>query len=519
MVLSTSELQPTFSIAGVQLPAIGESLTREPFVPSVSKPRRTRQSSQYQRSSAAVTSTGSNRLLLAVPATASPDASKGPCYLQTLDVVTGQQIARQALTRTNITSRNMGPDMNKIDEPSVTHLEISHNGQCLATVDEWAPPPRDLDHLASKYKRAESQQEVHLETYLKFWSWNEASQSWELVSRIDSPHATLVGDPCKVVELASDPSGIGFATLGEDGTVRLWKPTIRERHGLYVRATDGTTLVNWGCRKVIHLPTQTGPSGKTGYSADGSVLFAAIDSTLPSTIHLIDTESGEVQTSLEGLLRGPLFNLGILDRYLIILSDELCVWDMVSNEMEFGLSFDLDNQDLEEKRATMHLAIDHKHRSFAVAIPESGSGHRTRLAIFRPDRPAPIYTTGLPCALTSLQPAAGRVGYWCIDTAAEIRTLMPKQSLPAAITSSVDDRLMSSSGIANIYGGDQPKHREAVLKLSTVHVESEPDEDRRDMDRVASQAKLSEIFEAGSATSFPPVADLFEKVAMLFAGK
>ncbi len=96
---------------------------------------------------------------------------------------------------------------------------------------------------------------------------------------------------------------------------------------------------------------------------------------------------------------------------------------------------------------------------------------------------------------------------------------MPKQSLPAAVTSSTDGHPMSSSGLANIYGGGQAKDKEAVLKVSPLHIQPEPDEDRGDMDRVISQAKLSEVFEAGSATSFPPVADLFEKVAALFAGR
>ena len=521
MVLSTSELQPTFSTSGIQIPTTRTLNAQVPFIPTVNTPLESTHSTQYQLFPATVTSSGASRLLLAVPATATPlDASGHACYLQTLDVASGQQTARQALTRTNVTALNIGPELNKIKEPSVTYMQISHDGQWLATVDEWLPPTSDLVHLVFDDEQAEIEQHLRLEVYLKLWSWDEGSGTWALASRIDNPHATPSGNRCKVVDLASNPSGVGFATFGEDGTVRAWKPTVRKRHGLDVRATDGKTLTTWSCRQVAELPAETGQAGKLGYSADGSVLATAFGSSSPLSVHLIDTESGEVRSSPTNLFHGPIFGIGILGRYLIILCDELCIWDMVSEELHFGFSFDATGLNNDQRRATTHLAIDHRHNSFAVVIPEIRFKVGSRVAIFNPERPVPLFTTSLPCTVTSLLPAAGRTGYHCIDTAAEIRTLMPSQSLPTSVTFLSKEHAASGHGLANIYGngkainGDEDQ---AILKLSSMHVQ--PDSKQEEGTRVVSHGKLAKVFEVGSANALPPVGDLFEKVAVLFAGR
>lgn len=520
MILSTSELQPTFSISGIQLPVTRRRNIQISNLPTDDIPFENAGVKLCPQVPAAVTPFGASRLLLAVPATASTNASSHVCYLQTIDVASGQQIGRQALTRTNVASLNIGPESNEIAEPSVTHLDISFDGQWLATVDEWEPPGRDVGHLAFDDERIEAEQHLHLEVYLKLWSWDEASGTWELVSRIDNPHATPSGIPCRVIALASDPSGLGFATLGEDFTVRAWKPTIRKRHDLDVRAADGSILTTWICRQVSRIPAQAGKVGRLGYSVDGSVLFAALESSSLPSIHLIDNGSGEVRSSPTNLSDGPLFGLGILDKYLIILSDDLRVWDMVSEELHFGLSFDATGLNLRQRRSGTHLAINHRHNSFAVAVPVSHSRSASRVAVLEPGKPTPLFTTDLPCTMQSLLPAGGRIGYYCIDTAAEIRTITPRQNAPTSNVMLLNNHERMGKGIANIYGNGKANGEDehaATRELSALQIRPV---DSRDGDvRVVKQEQLAEVLEAGSATNLPPVADLFERVAILFAGR
>jgi len=519
MILSTSELQPTFSIAGIQLPATMRRNFQTPYLPTIDTPFENADVKLRHQVPAVVPPSGASRLLLAVPATASPNASSHACYLQTIDVASGQQIGRQALTRTNVTSLNIGPELNKIAEPSVTHLNISSDGKWMAIVDEWEIPGGDIGHLAFNDERVEAEQRLHLEVYLKLWSWDEASSTWELVSRIDNPHATPSGIPRKVIALASDPSGLGFATFGEDLTVRAWKPTVRKRHDLDVRAADGSILTTWICRQVSQIPGQTGQVGRLGYSVDGSVLFAALESSSQSSIHLIDNDSGEVRSSPTNLSDGPLFGLGILDKYLVILSNELRVWDMVSEELHFGFSFDVTGLNIQQRRSATHLAINHRHNSFAVAVPVSQSRTASRVAILEPGKPTPLFTTDLPCTIQSLLPAGGRIGYYCIDTAAEIRAVMPRQNPPTSNVMLLEDGEQRGKGIANIYGNGKANgesEHAAMQELPALQIR--PVDSRDEDGRVVKQEQLAEVFEAGSATSLPRVADLFERVAILFAG-
>lgn len=520
MILSTSELQPTFSISGIQTP-ITRSTSDAPFIPTVDRPYLDAHSTQYSAPPSIVTPTGASRLLLAVPASTATSvaASKNACYLQTLDMASGQQTTRQALTRTNVTALNIGPESNRIREPSVTHMQISYEGQWLATVDQWSPPQRDVAPLAYDDERVEIEQHLRLEVYLKLWMWNSSSASWELVSRIDNPHVTVSGDPCEIVDLASNPSDVGFATLGEDAVVRVWKPTARKRYGTNVQAKDGLNLTTWSCRKVIELASETGRIGKLGYSADSSVLLAALESSSHSVVHLIDSESGEVRSSLTNLFIGSLYGLGILGRYLILLGNDLTVWDMVTGELHLGVSFDVELDD-ESRRGTTHLAINHGHNTFAVAVPAVRSKVKARIAIFNNERTSPMFTTELPKAITSLFPATRSMGYHCLDVAAEIRTFLPMQNLPESNFVLSTELESAGNGLANIYGNSKAvngSEDRAVLKLSSIQIQLK--DAVEDDSRVINQNRLAEVFEDGSLMALPPVADLFEKVAALLVGR
>ena len=539
MILSTTELQPTFSVAGIQLPATSKAKNTEtPFVPTIDAPVEISLPKQNQYFPTA-SSSKVNQLLLAVPATtATATSSQHACFLQTFDIQAEQQLYRQALARNKVTTLTMGPEANTIEEPNVTHMQLSHDGMWLATVDEWIPPKKDVDHLASDGHGIDEERNLRREVYLKFWAWHDSTSSWELVSRIDNPQPIASNTPGSVLDLSADPSQVGFATIGVDGVVQMWKPQIRKRHGLDVKGKDGKSLTSWSCRWTTQTPLAESVAAEAlqamrlAFSPDGSVLAVSTPSST-SVIHIIDTRIGMLRSSVTGLFEGPLYGLGIVDRYLIILSEDLQAWDMVSEEVLYIYTFEPLTQPIRNERrpAFTHLAVDQKYKTFAVAVPEFGENSQkktrlmSRIGVFGiessdPLYSDPLYTTLQPSPTTSLLSAPGKMGFYSIDNAAQIRTILPRQTIPEVVDQpSSKQEPISVGGLANIYGSggakDDNQERD-VLKLDSTDILNDRIED--DV-RVVSPEKLAEVFEAGSAVALPPMSDLFEKVATLFAGR
>lgn len=373
---------------------------------------------------ATISSTNPSQLLLAVssaPSTGSSTSGSfvGAPYLQAVDLKTAHHVSRQALTRTNATDINIGPEQNKIVEPRVTFLQTTSDGRWLATVDEWSPPWRDLAQLSteegegtwSKLARRRIKREVHL----KFWSWNSVSQQWELVTRVDGPHSSFedgMTGTGNVLDLQADPGEPAFATIGEDYMIRIWQSKSRLRNNMVIRGENGDASVEWRCRRVIQLrngmssllarrlaPSSTESSSigmevtlsttaRLTYSGDGSVLAASPpqmlrldddDDAAVGLIYFIDPDRGEIRHCHTGLYSGKLTGLGFVERYLVTLGDGLKVWDTVQDQLVYGFSLwkrhggRVASKIGAEVTAFEHLAVDQVHRTFAIALPLSSS--------------------------------------------------------------------------------------------------------------------------------------------------
>ena len=538
MILSTSELQPTFSVSGVQIPTTRSAGTTLPHLPTIDAPSANWAQVQSLRFPAAVGSAKAGQLLLAVPSSTGSrqilTSKHSAVYLQTFDIGSSQQVSRQALTRTSVTDVNVGPESNIIEEPNVTSLQISSDGQWLVTVDEWMPPKRDLAVLAFDKEKAVEEQTCRLEVYLKFWSWNDQPKMWELVSRIDNPHTSQYDNSFAhgvVLDLAPDPSGLGFSTVGDDGIVRIWKPSIRTRNGLEVRDKDGKSLMSWKCRHSVSLQASESAAAirsraKIAYSPDGSILAAGPEISQSSSIHIIDTVDGSLRGIKTSMYNGPLLGLGIMDRYLITLSHELRIFDLVNEQLSFGFALHHYGFSLGKQITMTHLAVDYHHGTFAVALPELGTSKgmtkmRAQVIIFDPADPAPISSTSLPNTITSLLPAKGQKGYHVIDSVAEIRTLTPNRSLATELMKMSNINHAPSRGLRDIYGNGttvetiqnstSDDEGPMVSKLSNVTLQL-PEEDAV----VVSQDRLAKVFDVGPAYALPPMTELFEQVASLF---
>ncbi|KAL9596363.1 MAG: hypothetical protein Q9219_005841 [cf. Caloplaca sp. 3 TL-2023] len=541
MILSTAELKPTFSVAGTQLTAETDPELQLPYLPNVDVPRRKLASSR--RFQFPIVS-GPQGLLCAVPAaTSSRVPSVSPqhaSYLQIFDITSAHQISRQALTRTKATDLNIGPELNTIEEPNVVFMQISSDGQWLATIDEWVPPMRDLAIITYAQEQSPKVMQARKEVYLKFWSWNNSDQVWELVSRIDDPQASDSSDTDRdhrILDLASSPTSNSFATVNDCGHVRLWTPVARQRHGSTVKNRHGQKLMSWHCRSIIALDHETlSPhvftEAKLAYSPDGSCLAAACSASSPWTIHLIDTHNGTVRTGPYGPLTGSIRGLGIIDRYMVVLSDQLLVWDLISQKVTHGFTLTSRHSLSSPQSHESCLAFDVEGGTFAVALEEeetsvlkSGPANLvSEIIIFEPGLCTPIFVQRLPQPTAALVATYNRRGYVVVDPAAEIWHLTPRQARLDPDIALPSPPQTPSRGLQNIYGmpneEDHLRAEEARKhfseNMSGLSIEPRPDDDES---IVVPQERLTEALDAGPAYAMSSVTDMFERVALLFAGK
>jgi NET1-associated nuclear protein 1 (U3 small nucleolar RNA-associated protein 17) len=556
MVLSTAELKPTLYISGIQAQVFSVSGSLEPRVARIKDEER--KDSLAQRIPASINPALPSTLLLAVGETQEIDpASKqilSNPYLQTFDIGSDHTVSRQALTRTNVTNVNVAPKAHRISEPRVTQMQTSHDGRWLATVDEWLPPRSDVEFLGHSTIDLSKEQHARREIYLKFWQWSNTNAKWELISRIDAPHAMDSGDSGagRVFELIANPSSTTFSTIGEDGFVRIWHPRTRTRDGVIVRGKDGEALVNWGCHAAISLGSATlnvdaidiaddnsqrPEHGCLAFSEDGSVLAAAMTSSSNGLIHLIDPFFGTIKFSRPLTYRGNVLRMVIVSQCLVVLSDDLRVYDLVQDELQYGITLGQKQQSLslEQKVEMMHLSVDCASKTFAVCLPgkkqskgdkaasESLVSAFSEIAIFEAHRPDPVMLQMLPHLVTALVPALGSPGYVVLDTAAEITTISPNANQAAS-------EIETFKPIADLpvhdTGAEEPEldlmqliqeAQEKDEEMSYISIEAnDAATDDGGGPPVVSQQALANTFEAGPF-ALPPIEEMFYQVANLLS--
>ncbi|GAB7339266.1 hypothetical protein MBLNU457_5921t1 [Dothideomycetes sp. NU457] len=535
MVLSTSELKPVANFAGLQAQHPSNDILMMQKARSEEGPA----SIAMDRSlytPAVIHPIRKNEILLTVPpsmlnnSTTNNIVSKP--FLQTFDMAISRHVGRQALSRNKITDFTTGPEGNTILEPDVSLLQVSNDGQWLAVVEEWMPPSQDSAFLASDAKLNEEQRALRKEVYLKIWHWNEVKGQWALETRIDNPHP--YGNETKagaVLALAAEPSDLGFATVGEDGCVRIWTP----------RRTSGKTEPeDWRCVHAVQLEAggaiiETNQSSTTtasaysnasiAYSPDGSLLAVAQSSALTgqaatSPIHFVNTTSGTLVHSQNGLYTGTFTALSFLDKHLIILSTRsLTIYKTVTSSLVHRHDLGKVDAHMPLYHRRRFLAIDAEARTIAVADPVRTRGAisflpATRLQIFDLSSTKPLYSISLPVIVTALLAVGGRKGFTYLTTAAEIYTLSPPSALlnfPAQARSGGAD---TETTVAPVADEDEDEDMESALVALD-------DEDVDEADRaVVRPEDLARLFDTPAvAAGAVPVRSMFEAVVGLFGRK
>ncbi|KAJ4131071.1 NET1-associated nuclear protein 1 [Fusarium equiseti] len=529
MVLSTAEMKPTAYIAGIQSAAINVSTPKDQLVQRVwTTP------THIQRPIPAVINPkDQSRLHVCVGNGRQATLAGGfsAPLLQTFDLDSFRSVSKQALARTQPTDVNITNKGHPIEEPLVTHVAFSADGAWLASVDTWEPSARDVDNVTndSRDQLIEERREV----YLKFWEAQQGEEQIALVSRINAPHATHRNEA--VLDLTSNPVSTCFATIGTDGNVRLWRPKTRSQDGVVVKGPDGREIFTWSCSQIIpvgdgipqddmvEIPETSAyqqPQGKIAFSEDGSALFVAYGTAGFGAVYVIDAASGEVVKALEGQWKGQLRSVQALSPFVIILSDELRVYDVVSDELRYGVVIPK-VKDI----ALLQLAVDHTSGHFALALPaKEGS----LLAVFEPEYIEPLIVRSTPQRVVSLISAPETSGFIALDDAAQVWVVAEgsNSSSLATIQPLEDLRLDGievDSKEVNLIDEDEDMASDAEDEAGDAaepeDVEMGDDDDDDSHPSVFAQQKLSDIFDSAPAFAAPPIEDMFYKVMGLLATK
>ena len=543
MILSTAELKPTANVTGLQANVIKSEESIIDRIRRVEDEKWDRL--VVQHTPAVINPADPSKLLLGVGQVQetnfkNPYILANP-FLQTFDMGSGVSLSKQAMARNNVTIKNISTSTNTISEPRITHMKISSDGEWLATVDEWTPPEQDLAFLENSSREDKSERLLRREIFLKFWKWGKESNTWELVSRIDSPHSigNTPGVAARVLDLVVDPASVQFATIGEDEIVRTWVPKTRKRDGVVVKGKDSSVFKNWQCEHAISIGKpalaeggdELPKAGSLAFSEDGSLLAAACETN--GALYLLDPESGTIRLSHTGFFENDILRMEFLGQDLIVLSDKLSVYDLTSGELRSSISLAFDAPiDIIQKREMFHLAVDTKSQTYAVAMPRfhisatqpytapkdfswSDNYSHSELVVFHQDKGEPQLVEQFQAVVTALLPNVGSEGYLVLDSAAEIRIVLKKGTnaitTMAQSTSAQQLDLVSEEAEVPVVEEDE----EEVVE--EMEIQQEEFED--DGTPVVSQQQLSRIFDVGPSYALPPLEDLFLQVAGLFSSK
>ncbi|KHN96782.1 WD repeat-containing protein 75 [Metarhizium album ARSEF 1941] len=534
MILSTAEMKPTAYIAGIQSAAVDVSEPKDLLV------RRVWNISEHSRRPipAAIRPSEPSKFYVCVgngrQETLSGNLSMP--LMQSFDLESFTSISKQALARTQPTDVNLSSRGHPIDEPIVTNIAFSGDGKWLASIDEWKPAPRDVENISPDL-RVQFMRERH-EIYLKFWQVRDGAESMDLVSRINAPHSTTC--PESVLDLASDPTSNCFATVGTDGIIRLWRPRPRQQNGVALKDATGQDAVSWGCVQVIGVGDGTGiengtdftdptqhveVQGRVVFSEDGSTLFVAFGAVDSGAIYVVDVASGQIVKTLEGLWDGRLQSLQALGSFIIVLSNDLRVYDVVGDGLQYGIVV----PKLYGVNELHQLAVDHTSGRFAVTLPIGGA---SSIGVFDPEDPEPLLVRSTPHRIVSLVSAPGASGFIALDDAAQV-WVIAEGSDPSSIATVQPLQDLQLDGCSGAVATDTTTAE--VLETDETDAASEDDtDDAKEADddvdmgdddeddaygSVIPQQSLTEIFDAAPAFAAPSIEDMFYKVTGLLARK
>lgn len=540
IVLSTTELEAKTNIVGLQTRRVDtEQLPRE-------KQSEKSLTDALVPVPMTVDPSGTQQVLFTVPSSQPRQSNEGlrpEPYLQTFDVANQRPVTRQALTRNNATDPNMAPEGHRIIEPNVKFVQISHDGQWLATVDEWLLPESDtayLDEGNAAFK--EEQRLLRREVYLKIWHRDEKSGQWALETRIDAPHfLDDVHGNGRVLDLVAHPTGLGFATIGEDYVVRVWTPKTRTRDGIVVRGIANQGLVTWSLHRAVKLPNLNklwlsdatsdvlrSRTARLAFSPDGSVLAAGVSGTSEEDrglIHLLDVSSATIRRSMVEIDATALCGVGIVGRFLVVVADSIIVWDLVNDDLVYSAPITTAGFDALERMSLIRFAVNEADGTFAVSLPQFETKNNpsrslkkvsSKMCVYGTQSKEPLWSQSVPGVILALAARKGEneKGYIALDSVSNIRTISSTAASLAVPASqqaeAIEPQVIEVDQVEKIEEVEDVQEDSTSKALSDLMLENDYDKP------VVTQKDLEEIFHNDGAPQAPK--DVFSAVLRLFGG-
>ncbi|XP_056351738.1 WD repeat-containing protein 75 [Oenanthe melanoleuca] len=237
-----------------------------------------------------------------------------------------------------------------LKQSDLVKVAFSARGTWLATVEE-------------------SEEVTDPELQLKLWLYNEEIQSFELNTRINTPHDNHITDMCfrDMDELGED--SLILVTTGRDCVFKVW---------VMVEDTDpeAQQSVSWSCDFVGSYHNYQATN--CCFSEDGSLLAVSFE----ETVTVWDSLTWDLKCTFchpPGNIRNICFGRLTCSKYLIGATDYgfLCCWNLLTCALEW--SAHLNVVVLQPDPLSEHIA--------AV----SWLSKESSLFVFKPNEPRPIY--------------------------------------------------------------------------------------------------------------------------------
>lgn len=477
--------------------------------------------------------TSPDQLLIAIPNHASR-RDLSAFALQIYDLNTDRELSRQALTRNMTTVVATEAQGNSNIEPNVIHLQPSVDGKWLATVEEWSADRHDLDGVTLTGE--DDTADFGSEICLKIWLHNEQHGDWELVNRIDNPHSTGTR---KVLALNSSPSRSEFSTAGSDGKVRIWRPKARVRDGVAVRNDKGEQLYNWTQTKMVSCATTTEAnapvylsSAALAYSPDGTVVAVSWSTALPGPrwTYLLDCEKGTICHSMPDLVSSGAASMVFTDRYLVCVSDWICIYDTVSSTTLSKTALDPEYQS-PNLRHRKYLAASMFDGTVAIGINSNSNKGPARLAIIdvkalsSPTGTDPaLFEQEIPARILAVLSSPSMQGYIIIDGDANIYRLKRTgesglTALSNGTVSGIDQSRENADvkkGLDRIFGQPRNQTLPQMAALDDGDLTKMLTNGGGEQTASSSGKTVEDVLGFQTTAQVPRVRELFDRIAGLF---
>ncbi|KAG4305415.1 hypothetical protein PORY_000971 [Pneumocystis oryctolagi] len=346
-------------------------------------------------------------------------------FLQSYDIVRDCQTYKTEIIRVSHLE-TLEKDGLIIPKPRIVHISLSMDSLWMATIDEW-------DSLNEYYDFHKENAEI----FLKFWKWDSLSKKWNLSTRIDSPH----GFGKKVTGLNASPNDRKFSTIGNDGSLKLWKLKVKNEN-------EAIKIEIWICYRVIrytrisHDPIRKNEVFCTTWASDSSMIIVGCNKTLL----IVDEQLGIIRHTIN-LYMGKILFIEASGAFIIIITKKyILVWDILRAVTKWCLNIPKIHHSLKN----FYLAIDHINQLFAVSF-NNLKEHNSKLYIFKITSPIPIFLQQHPHKIIALNhiPSAS-FSFTFLDVSGHFFTLATKEN-----TFMKDDQMQIQENdfkFSNIYG-------------------------------------------------------------------